>query len=411
MNASLSRSKPVWLLTAIAVALTATVGCGSPDAEFRANHVYLAVLENQNNLEIERRQMQNVKDVVTALFGTPDEPKVPQVADVDFSQVMDQRMLEIAAGPVKRINVDAPQGLYREHCAHCHGVTGDGAGPTAAFLNPYPRDYRRGMYKFKSTPIGAKPTDEDLHRTLYEGIQGTSMPSFKLLPKNERESLVHYVRYLSIRGEVERNLIYALITDLDEGDLLVDLGKDDNEQLDYVREIVADVTNRWIEAEEKATPVPPRPDVPMEESIAKGRDLFFGKVANCVKCHGPTAIGDGVLNDYDVWSKELGPDKPEDLDDLLALGALKPRTIRPRNLRMNEFRGGRRPIDLFWRIHNGIEGTPMPAASLRPEGAPPSTAGLTTDDIWHLVDYVRSLPHDALSRPGDILPLNERRRN
>ena len=29
--------------------------------------------------------------------------------------------------------------LYREHCAHCHGISGDGVGPTAVFLNPYPR--------------------------------------------------------------------------------------------------------------------------------------------------------------------------------------------------------------------------------------------------------------------------------
>ena len=49
------------------------------------------------------------------------------------------------------------------------------------------------------------------------------------------------------------------------------------------------------------------------------------------------------------------------LDRFLALGALEPRNIRPRNLRMDEFRGGRRPIDLYWRIHNGIAGAPMPA--------------------------------------------------
>ena len=53
--------------------------------------------------------------------------------------------------------------LYRKHCLHCHGVTGDGNGPTAPFLWPRPRDYRRGMYKFTST-TGQKPTREDLRQ-------------------------------------------------------------------------------------------------------------------------------------------------------------------------------------------------------------------------------------------------------
>lgn len=397
----------------IAAAAATNIGCGSPDAEFRTNHVYAAVLENQFKTNIERQQLQNVKDVVAGLFGTPDEPRVPQLADVDLSSVIDQRMLELAAGPVKRDNVDTATGLYREHCAHCHGVSGDGAGPTAAFLNPYPRDYRRGIYKFKSTPSLTPPTDEDLHRTLYEGIAGTSMPSFKLLPRNERESLVHYVRYLSIRGEVERRLIGLIITDLDPGELLIDLSKDDRDQDDTVRAEVADVAQKWLDAEGLATTVPPRPDVSMDESIAKGRKLFFGTVANCVKCHGPTAIGDGVVNDYDEWTKELNPtaSTPEHLAMLETLGAMPVRNIRPRNLRMNEYRGGRRPIDLYWRIHNGIAGSPMPAASMRPDGALENDTRLTPDDIWHIIDYVRNLPSESLSRPADMLPINARERN
>ena len=41
------------------------------------------------------------------------------------------------------------------------------------------------------------------------------MPSFKLLPQDEINALVDYVKYLSIRGEVERQLIFEL-SDLDE---------------------------------------------------------------------------------------------------------------------------------------------------------------------------------------------------
>ena len=283
MNQPLS---PTWRWSIVAVALLAlgaAAGCGSPDAEFRLNHVYAAVQEKQLGEEIPQRQLQNVNDVMVAMFGTPDDPKVPELADIDTSALMDARKLQMSAGPVKRDNVQAVAGLYREHCAHCHGVSGDGAGPTAAFLNPYPRDYRRGLFKFKSTPRTIPPTDEDLHRTLYEGINGTSMPSFKLLPRNERESLVHYVRYLAIRGEVERQLIYALVTDLNPEDLLLDPNGGDAEQGEYIRSIVTDVVQKWVESEDQVTPVPARPDIPMEESIAKGRELFFGATANCVK--------------------------------------------------------------------------------------------------------------------------------
>src|SRR6185503_6506455 len=109
----------------------------------------------------------------------------------------------LAAGPFGGNQDGTQRGLYRQHCVHCHGINGDGAGPTAAFLTPYPRDYRYGWYKFKATERGDKPTDADLARTIREGIMGTAMPSFALLPNDEVEALVEYVKYLSIRGETE----------------------------------------------------------------------------------------------------------------------------------------------------------------------------------------------------------------
>ena len=187
----------------VAIALSAVVGivgCGAPEAQFRLNWAQIRSQEVALDTDISPEQRESIQEVLEAMFGTPDEPKIPELADLDTTSIMDPRKLEMSSGPVKRDNVQSVSGLYREHCAHCHGVTGDGAGPTATFLNPYPRDYRRGLFKFKSTPRTIPPTDDDLHRTLYEGIPGTSMPSFKLLPLNELESLAHYVRYLSIRG-------------------------------------------------------------------------------------------------------------------------------------------------------------------------------------------------------------------
>src|SRR5690606_5763916 len=93
---------------------------------------------------------------------------------------------------------------------------------------------------------------------------------------------------------------------------------------------------------------------------------------------------------------------PEDPDIfaryVAAKAVLEPRKIQPRNLRMNVFRGGRRPVDLYWRIHNGIAGTPMPAAAVKPDDAPEEDTRLTSNDIWDLIAYVRHLPYDDLSQ-------------
>ena len=96
--------------------------------------------------------------------------------------------------------------MYRRHCAHCHGISGDGRGPTAGILNPYPRDYRSGVFKFKSTYTASQPTDDDLRKTVHDGIPSTAMPAFALLPPDEVEALVEYVKYLSIRGQMEAAL-------------------------------------------------------------------------------------------------------------------------------------------------------------------------------------------------------------
>ena len=131
------------------------------------------------------------------LFGTPDKPVVPEGVDLD------KELLAIAAGPVGSDENDNPRGLFRKHCVACHGISGDGAGPNAAALMPYPRDYRPGVFKYTSTAGGGKPVREDLLRTLQTGIPGTAMPSFGKLPQRQLESLVEYVKYLSLRGETE----------------------------------------------------------------------------------------------------------------------------------------------------------------------------------------------------------------
>lgn len=408
---SVRRAAPVALLFS-AVLLS---GCFSSPAQFRRYETYarkVSSAETPPPTGLTENQWKGIDETMTALFGTPDEPQIPKVAKIGV--VLDAYKLKRASGAVHSDELGVGYGLYREHCAHCHGVTGDGNGPTAPFLNPYPRDYRMGLFKFKSTPSDYKPTHADLKKIVYDGIPGTAMPSFKLLPDEEVEALVHYVKYLAIRGETERELLRGSNEELDEGQRLVsfdDSGKESFEShLELINNAVNKVVGKWLDADANVVEIPQRKAMTQEELIAsrkRGRDLFYGTVANCAKCHGDSALGDGTTNDYDNWTKDIvDPGKPETtketIDRYVALGFPEPRTIRPRNLRQGVFRGGNRPIDIYWRVKNGIGGTPMPAATVKPADNP-NAKGLTPDDIWDIVNYVQHLPYEPLSQPPEAI--------
>jgi len=412
------------LLLAGAV-LAPMVGCDAPQARFRVDMVLVRAqdktareVKDGKTIEVEERisneQVRELNEVLTALFGAPDDPRIPQNPEAGFYDKTGEPFLDIndlrrAAGPVKLDEVGLTEvGLYRQHCVHCHGVTGNGMGPTAAFLNPYPRDFRRGIFKFKRTPIESKPTDDDLRRTLVKGVHGTSMPSFKLLNAQELDSLIAYVKYLAIRGEVERRLIQQIVV----GEPVFKLEAASKKDL---FETVAEVVDSWRAASEKVVEAkaPPaaepvsweseqfkyleRSPEEIAKSVALGRQLFYGKF-DCVSCHGPAGLGDGAEPEYAIWSQAVANGKKtesaltsEDRKVIarnLELGALPPRPNPPRNLRVGVYRGGHRPIDLFWRIRNGIEGTAMPP---RPAAS--------DEEIWAVVDYIRALPYEPASRP------------
>ena len=68
--------------------------------------------------------------------------------------------------------------------------------------------------------------------------------------------------------------------------------------------------------------------------------------------------------------------------------------------------GGLRPIDLYWRMINGIEGTPMPAlaTNVRKPEDPPEAKKLNAEEIWDIVNYVQSLPYEAINNPREAVP-------
>jgi mono/diheme cytochrome c family protein len=247
------------------------------------------------------------------------------------------------------------------------------------------------------------------------------MPSFKLLSEGEVEALIDYVKYLAVRGEVERKLI-ELSPDFFEAEAEDPAQNEELLKEFYGREFLVDevlneVVTSWLEADENVTEVPERPakyDLASEEfepaelkaSQERGRALYYTTVANCFSCHGPSQLGDGQNTDYDQWTKEFfdwtlksDPNYAERLDRYVSVTGLPPRNIRPRNLRDGIYRGGRRPVDIFWRVHNGIDGTPMPAAN---------KSALSNDDIWDLVNYVLGLPYEPVSRPGLDVVTNPR---
>ncbi len=306
--------------------------------------------------------------------------------------------------------------LYAEHCQHCHGVTGDGAGPTAQYLNPLPRDYRRGIYKFTLTQATERASREDLTRILVEGIPGTYMPSFKLMSPGEMQATVEYVLWLSMRGEVEQQAIRLVAGDFSkqavqervekglkekaEGEEdfetaegikeeFLELANDPDELLSELMDSVDVMVSRWESAQEPDSQVVPKEKWVGNDpaSVERGRKLYLSADLNCFACHGEAGFGDGPQTF--AITKDLMTGKDNPLPGLYdAWGNPSP----PRNLHQGIYRGGRRPIDLYARIHAGIKGTAMPAFGTK----------LKDQEIWDIVNFVYSVPFEA-PRAGDGL--------
>jgi len=296
--------------------------------------------------------------------------------------------------------------LYRLHCLHCHGVSGAGNGPTADFLYPRPRDYRLGKFKFTSTPNGAKPARDDLRRTIRDGLHGTSMPAFEaLMTPGEIEQVLDYVIFLSMRGETELAMIEeGAIADENDPEALSD---------EVVTGVANSVSEKWkaAEAEVFNPPVPRTPS--SRESVIRGRNLFLGfksrkgNTVDCIGCHGTHGLGDGpslvgqevfddVIFSGDPSTRQTRLDKyPEKIRDLWK-NSLDDwgNPLRPANLNRGVYKGGRRPIDLYWRIAKGITGAKMP-------GHYPT---LEADEVWDLVNFVLALPYEPKLLEGVPLP-------
>jgi DMSO reductase family type II enzyme heme b subunit len=157
-------------------------------------------------------------------------------------------------------DANAGKPVYELKCALCHGSKGDGKGAGGELLDPRPRDFTAGIYKIRST-VNRVPTDQDLFRVITEGMPGTSMPAWSVLPEKDRWNLVAYIK--AFAGEK-----------LKEAPKKVELPKDASAS---------------------------------SESLKRGKEMF--EAIECNKCHGTQGRGDGPSRSElkDEWGQPIKP--------------------------------------------------------------------------------------------------------
>jgi mono/diheme cytochrome c family protein len=198
-------------------------------------------------------------------------------------------------GTVFAADVDGQQ-VFQMHCTGCHGEKGDGKGVVADDFIVKPRDFTMGRFKFSTTERNSLPTDEDLKKTITNGLPTSAMPNYRLLDNASKEALVAYIKTFSTRWNKE-------------------------------------------EARPKYEQTSILDSVGTPESISEGEKLF---AARCQMCHG---------------TKEEQPDVVFSMQwqDAQACGDV----IRPVVFSHGMIKRGPKVEDIYMSINAGVSGTPM----------------------------------------------------
>ncbi len=197
------------------------------------------------------------------------------------------------------------QGIYFRRCSFCHGLLGDGEGPAAEFMDPRPRDFTLGTFKFRTTESGELPLDEDMFRTVSRGLPGTGMQAFD-------DDLIK-----NGLSEQERWAVIA-----------------------YIKTFVPEFEDEEFDPYKKIVKLPANMPAYNQDSIAKGKKIF--ERAKCWECHGKQGRGDGqkAFDRKDDWGFP----------------------IRIRNVTHPwKIKAGSEVKDIYMRFSTGINGTPMPS--------------------------------------------------
>jgi mono/diheme cytochrome c family protein len=352
------------------------------------------------------------------LFGTPQVPWIAGVLDSKAGGT--QQAVEILR--LDDATLARGSSLYRVQCLTCHGLMGDGRGWTAPWVNPHPRDYRLGKFKFQSVDqasdgLERKPLRADLLRTIQYGVEGTSMPAFNLLSTDDQEALVSYVIYLSVRGEAEYQTMKQGVTLEGDGYTFSASRLPGRNISGYLRKAGSVILRSWAEAQAKPIEAAPYPyDDRNEEqylaSLRRGYALFVGSPEEMKKVFPAEKYAKDYPNLFPMKKVKKGDKEVQELDvaesdkriaDLAkGISCIKCHIdfgrrakfgfdewgtmTKPANLMTGVYRGGRRPVDLYWRIHSGINGS----------GMSPFGATIKGEQIWDLVNFVRAMPFPAM---------------
>lgn len=249
---------------------------------------------------------------------------------------------------------------YERHCQGCHGINGDGAGEAARFLDPKPRNFVEADFKFSSTRSGELPTDADLTRSIKEGLRGSAMPAWGLLPDLTVQALVVYVKTFS---------------------------------------------PKWHELGPSApVPVvedPYRTNPDRTAALARGEAVYHG-FAGCWNCH-PAYVAEPALRAYltsfgNNGAEVLRADLPHAVGKENARGQL----VYPPDFLRDFVRAGADAEDIYRSVAAGITGTAMPTwvdSMDVPADTPGAPALVERADLWAVAYYVQSL---IVRRPAKL---------
>ena len=75
----------------------------------------------------------------------------------------------IAPGAALAADIAKGKETYKMICENCHGPEGKGNGPGAQGLQPSPRDFSKGEFKFDANKNGKTGEDADLKAVISKG--------------------------------------------------------------------------------------------------------------------------------------------------------------------------------------------------------------------------------------------------
>lgn len=317
----------------------------TPPAELHANGKLLEAIAELKNLggvltdpkELSKNEREKLTALLESRFGTPAAPRLP-------GEPFGITPQQLATG----------SGLYKTKCAQCHGMNGDGRGPTGIWVYPHPRDFRLARFKYVSSSVGL-PTRDDLATMIKVGINGNSMPGFALLPPEQIEALVTYTVFLSLRGRVETELIRTALSE-DGYPEIPD---------QFVDQVYSRWVSKWHSAEARSVPAEllsrtvqdGGTSEDYDSRIRRGHAAF--QTAGCASCHKDYGRETHYL--YDVWGV----------------------AVRPSNLTLGVYRGGGEPTELYHRIRCGISPSGMPEVN---------ETTLSDERVSDLILFLKALP-------------------